>query len=95
MYQLRLNKYAEAEFKELDGTQKIFVQKGFQRIQVIGMQAGEALHGKLAGCRKLKNKKAGLRIVFREFQGHMEIIEIVAIGKRDKSEVYRNAELRL
>ena len=59
------------------------------------MQAGQALHGSLSECRKLKNKKMGLRIVFREANGKIEVIQIVAIGKRDKKEVYTIAENRI
>ena len=47
------------------------------------MQAGQALQGSLSECRKLKNKKMGIRIVFREANGKIEVIQIVAIGKRD------------
>ena len=53
------------------------------------------MHGSLSGCRKLKNKKMGLRIVFREANGKIEVIQIVAIGKRDKKEVYTTAENRM
>lgn len=36
-----------------------------------------------------------LRIVFREGQGKVEVIQIVVIGKRDKKAVYHPAENRM
>ena len=59
------------------------------------MNTGQELHGKLWDCRKLKHKKLGLRVIFRQSDLGIEIIEIVAVGKRDNKEVYENAEKRL
>lgn len=36
------------------------------------MQAGQPLHGNLAGCRKLKNRKMDLRIVFTPNKDHKD-----------------------
>lgn len=60
-----------------------------------GMLAGEALHGNLAGYRKLKHKKLGLRIVFHETVNAIEIIEVIAIGKRSDNEIYTISEKRI
>ena len=46
-------------------------------------------------CNKLKHKKLGLRVVFREYDSRIEIIEIVVIDKRTDAEVYTTAERRL
>ncbi|WP_204305256.1 hypothetical protein [Lactobacillus johnsonii] len=59
------------------------------------MQAGQPLHGKLINCRKLKNKKLGLRIVFRQDKNYIRIINIVTIGERRRNKVYKEAEKRL
>lgn len=56
------------------------------------MEAGQSLHGNLAQCNKLKNKKMGLRIIFREAEGTIQVIQIVAIGKRAKEKNYKMAE---
>lgn len=53
------------------------------------------LHGKLEGSNELKNRKMGLHIVFRKKNRTIKIIEIAAIGKRRRNEVYKNAEIRL
>jgi len=97
MERFSLSFYSEAkkDFKKLDGTQKIFVLKAFNRIIQKGMSAGQALHGELHNCRKLKNKKMGLRIVFTQEDNQINIVEIVAIGYREDMKVYKNAEKRL
>ena len=54
------------------------------------------LHGELAGCKKIKWRNAGLKMVFRiREDGMVEIAEIVAIGRRNRSEVYKTAVGRL
>ena len=54
------------------------------------------LHGELAGCKMIKWRNAGLRMVFRiREDGMVEIAEIVAIGRRDRSEVYKTVVGRL
>ncbi|WP_256864631.1 hypothetical protein [Marinilactibacillus piezotolerans] len=45
------------------------------------MQAGEWLHGHLSGCKKIKHKRAGLRVRFKELENGVEIIDIITIGK--------------
>ena len=45
--------------------------------------------------KKMKHQKLGLRIVMRDIDNQPTIIEIVAIGKRERSTVYKNAEKRL
>ena len=95
MHKIEWTALSKQDYDSLDGSQKIFVDKAIARIKEFGMQAGQALHGSLSECRKLKNKKMGLRIVFRESNGKIEVIQIVAIGKRDKKEVYKTAENRI
>lgn len=88
---------AKEDYFNLDGDQITFVDKGLDRIKIFGMQAGEQLHGKLHNCRKLKNKKKGLRIIFKQgiSSDNIDIIDIIVIGKRSDNEVYNEAEERL
>lgn len=94
-YDLKYFPEAKDEYNNLDGSQRVFVDKGLDRIKVKGMQAGAPLHGQLEGCNKLKNKKLGLRIVFRQDKDQIKIIQIVAIGKRRRIKVYNDATERL
>ncbi|MGG5324698.1 hypothetical protein IGJ83_000362 [Enterococcus pernyi] len=49
----------------------------------------------MADCKKMKHKKIGLRVIFKQSNLRIKIIEIVAIAKQNKKEVYREAEKRL
>ncbi|WP_225743236.1 type II toxin-antitoxin system RelE/ParE family toxin [Marinilactibacillus sp. Marseille-P9653] len=95
MYQIEWTEYSRDDYDKLDGSQKTFVDKALNRIKLRGMDAGQPLHGALAQCNKLKNKKMGLRVIFREVQGKLEVIQVVVIGKRDKKTVYKIAENRI
>ena len=95
MFEIKLAYGAEKDFFELDGSQKTQVLKSFAKIEEHGMQAGERLSGKLYDCNKLKHKKLGLRVIFREHDSEIEVVEIVVVGKRADSEVYTLAEKRL
>jgi mRNA interferase RelE/StbE len=95
MHELEWFEKAAKEYSKLSGSQTILVDKALARIKTQGMKCGEALRGKLKGCRKLKQQKAGLRVVFREKAGNLQVIQIVAVGKRADSEVYSDAERRL
>ena len=95
MHQIEWTEYSRDDYDKLDGSQKVFVDKALNRIKLRGMDAGQPLHGALAQCNKLKNKKMGLRVIFREVQGKFEVIQVVVIGKRDKETVYKIAENRI
>ena len=95
MLQFEWTEYSRDDYDKLDGSQKVFVDKALNRIKLRGMDAGQPLHGALAQCNKLKNKKMGLRVIFREVQGKFEVIQVVVIGKRDKETVYKIAENRI
>lgn len=95
MYSIEFLEEAKEDYKGLDGSQRKLVDKSLKRIKERGMEAGEALHGDLAGCRKLKHKKAGLRVIFRQSAKGLEVVQIIAIGKRSDSEVYNTANTRI
>jgi len=86
---------SRVDYSELDGSQKKQVLKSLTKIEKNGMNAGQPLHGKLWDCRKLKHRKLGLRVIFRQSEVGIEIIEIVVVGKREDDEVYEIAADRL
>jgi mRNA interferase RelE/StbE len=94
-YELQYFKSAALDYQHLDGSQKIFVDKGLTRIKKLGMLCGEPFSGPLAGYHKLKNRKMGLRIVFGAAENKIQIINIVALGKREDKKVYHQAAERL
>jgi mRNA interferase RelE/StbE len=95
MYELNYLAGVKDDYRSLDGSQKKLVNKSLKRIENMGMQAGQPLSGALVGCRKLKHRKAGLRVIFRDSQNGIEIIDIIAIGKREDLKVYKTAEDRM
>lgn len=94
-YELQYLKEAKDDYRKLDGSQRVFVDKGLDRIKVRGMDAGQPCHGNLEGCNRLKNRKLGLRIIFKQVKDSIEIITIVAIGYRRRKKVYKEAYSRL
>ena len=86
---------SRVDYSGLDGSQKRQVLKSLTKIEKNGMNAGQPLHGKLWDCRKLKHRKLGLRVIFRQSEVGIEIIEIVVVGKREDDEVYEIAADRL
>lgn len=94
-YELQYFKSAAQDYRHLDGAQKVFVDKGLARIKKLGMLCGEPLSGPLAGYHKLKNRKMGLRIIFGATENKIQIINVVAIGKREDKKVYNQATERL
>lgn len=95
MYQVEFTDKAKKDWQALDNSQRKDIQKSITRIEQLGMQAGQPLSGSLAGCRKLKHKKLGLRVIFRQTDRGIEIIEVIAIGKREDSKIYHTAEQRI
>ena len=90
------NRAALRDYERLDGSARRLVDMGIRKLAERADELGQPLSGLLSGCRKLKWRKLGLRMVFRVGDdGSVEIVEIVAIGRRDKSTVYAAAEARL
>lgn len=90
---------AAKDYKKLDGSLRQWVDAAVRRLEQRGSEIGKRLsnnsYSELAGFKELKNQKLGIRLVFRVQQdGKIEIIEIVAIGKRDSAQVFKEVEKR-
>lgn len=92
---IRFTQASKKDFSKLDNSQQIQIRKSILKLENQGMNCGQVLSGKLSDCKKLKHKRLGLRIIFKESELGIEIIEIIAIGKRDDKEVYDIAVKRL
>lgn len=90
---------AMKDFQKLDGSVKKLVTIAISKMEVRANVLGEQLTSKfginLVGCRKIKLRKAGIRIVYRIVGERAEIVEIITIGKREDNEVYELAHKRL
>jgi mRNA interferase RelE/StbE len=91
-YKVRLSESAKDEFLKLDGSVKKLVGKQLKALEENPFK-GEVLGNKagidLTGFYKLYVHKKQIRIVYQVI-GDELIVFVVAIGKRDGLEVYRN-----
>lgn len=94
-YKIKYTSASKKDYEKLDNSQKLQIRKSLKKIEEFGLDTGKPLRGKLADCKKMKHKKLGLRVIFKQSDLGIEIIEIVVIGKRNEKEVYREAEKRL
>lgn len=78
------DKTAEKEYLSLDGSVRAMVNKGIARLALRADEIGKSLSGLLAGCRELKFRLDGIRVIYRIRDGHVEVVQIIAIGARNK-----------
>lgn len=90
---------AQKDYKMLDGSIKKLVNIALAKMEERADELGENLTSKnglnLIGCKKIKFRKAGIRIVYRIIGNKAEIAEIIIVGKREDNEVYEEAYKRL
>ena len=86
---------AAREYLALDGSIRPMIDKGIARLALRADEIGKPLKGQLSGCRELKFRADGTRIVFRIIGKSVQIVQIVAIGRRDKGSVFDVASRRL
>lgn len=90
-----IDRAAMKEYQDLDGSVRAMVDKGLARLALRADQIGKPLGGALAGCRELKFRADGIRIIYRIVGERLEVVEIIAIGARDKGRVFDEAERRI
>lgn len=89
---------AEKDFDTLDGSIREEVAKkidGLADNTFLGKPLGKKYGLDLTGFYKLYVAKKKYRVVYRLIGKHIEVIEIVGIGKRDKEEAYKLVARRL
>jgi len=92
-YALEFKPTALKEWKKLAPVlQEQFKKKLKQRLYNPHVQS-DALSG-LANCYKIKLRSAGYRLVY-EVEGDRVVVTVVAIGKRERGEVYSRAHRRI
>lgn len=93
---------AQKDLKELDGSQRILVQKAVRKVSQNPLPYNEGGYGKplgnhqtadLSGFLKVKLKSAGLRVVYKLVRTETEML-VVVIGARADEDVYQQAQLR-
>ena len=92
-YKLRFHELAFAEWQKLDGS----VREPFKKKLAERLENPRVPRAALAGmpdCYKIKLRTLGYRLVYR-VEDDIVFVTVVAIGRRDKNQVYRLAENRL
>lgn len=90
-----LDEAAKKEYLDLDGSVRPIVNKGIARLALRADEIGKPLSGPLSGCKELKFRASGIRVIFRIINGNVEIVQIIAIGRRDKGSVFDTAARRI
>jgi mRNA interferase RelE/StbE len=97
-YKVEFHPDAERDFASLDGSVRKEVAKKIEALAenpFLGKPLGKKYGIDLTGFYKIYLSKKEYRIVYRLIGKHIEVIEIVGIGKRDKEEAYRLVARRL
>ena len=98
VYKIEFLPDAEKDFDALDGSIRKEVAKKIDALAdnpFLGKPLGKKYGVDLTGFYKLYVSKKKYRIVYRLIGKHIEVIEIVGIGQRDKEEVYKLVARRL
>ncbi len=100
-FEIILDPDAYKEYTKLDNTVVILVDKVLAELEIRADEIGKPLqnkgHAKLAGCKEIKLRDAGIRIVFRITDKRVDILRIVyilAIEKRSHDSVFKAAHKR-
>ena len=93
IYKLTFLRDAKKEWDKL-GTplRKQFESKLLARLDMPRVPAAR-LHG-MKDCYKIKLRDAGYRLVYQVYDDRI-VVSVIAVGKRDRNEVYRLAAKRL
>ena len=92
-YKLRFHALALAEWRKLDASVREPLKKKLAERLVTPRIAAAALSG-MANCYKIKQRSLGYRLIYRVDED-VVYITVIAVGKRDKNQVYGAAKNRL
>ena len=92
-YKLQFQIAALDEWRRLDGSvREQFKRTLSERLQMPRVPSA-ALHG-MPECYKIKLRSAGLRLIYRVDDAVVTVF-VLAVGKRERSQVYVSAQQRL
>lgn len=92
-FKLRFHELALAEWKRLGGSVRNPLKKKLAERLEQPRVASAALTG-MADCYKIKLMTVGYRLVYRVEDGIL-FVTVIAVGKRERSQVYKVAKDRL
>lgn len=86
---------AKKEYDALDGSVRDMVDKGMLRLALRAHEIGKPLAGALAGCKELKFRANGIRLIFRICGNCLEVVEIITISSRERGKAFEIAKSRV
>ena len=92
-YKLEFEEHALKEFKKLGAPVREQFTKKLKAVLQNPHVPTNRLHG-MADCYKIKLRSAGYRLVYQVLE-HEIVVLVLAVGKRERSEVYKAAKDRL
>lgn len=92
-YKLRFHELALIEWHKLDGSIRIPLKKKLAERLENPRVTSAALSG-MPDCYKIKLKGIGYRLVYR-VEADVLFVTVIAVGKRDKNQVYETAQGRI
>ncbi|QQK78678.1 addiction module toxin RelE [Salicibibacter cibi] len=99
MFEVYVIAEAAKEYDRLAGNEKQWVDAAIQKLKERGEGIGEPLgntkYARLQTYKKVKHRKLGLRMIFREEKQQTNVITVIAIGKRTDEKIYKDAHKRL
>ena len=93
-YKLKFHPEALEEWHALDNSVRLPLKKALQKRLDNPRTPGGELHPPLAGCYKIKLKKAGVRLVYEVVDDFLYVY-VLAVDKREQSAVYESAGERV
>lgn len=92
-YKLRFHKLALKEWEKLDPVSKNFFKKKLKE-RLEEPHVPSARLRSLSNCYKIKLATLGYRLVY-QVEDNIVYITVIAIGKRDKNQVYQKTKARM
>ena len=92
-YKLRFHALALAEWRKLDGSVREPLKKKLAERLITPRIPAAALSG-MADCYKIKQRSLGYRLIYR-VDDDVVFVTVIAVGKREKNQVYAAAKNRL
>lgn len=96
MYEIKYHPLLEEDLKQLNNSVRLEVFKKLIKIQQspeLGLPLGNKNNMNLTGLKKVYVAKKQVRIVY-EIVNEILVVYIIAIGKREDMEIYKQAERR-
>ncbi len=93
-FNIDFDERAFKEWKKLDKTIRDQFKKKLRKLQHNPYTGEARLHGDLAGCFKIKLRASGFRLIYKVIDEEI-VIWVIAVGKRERSNVYNIASERI